>query len=81
MAPIPKLSGREIEQVSYEPMLRQSSVTLDDGRTVTVPISMQTGGAFGADWIYAANFARTGHGVFLAAQPWPRAAIGRLSRK
>ena len=27
---------------------------------------MQVGGAFGADWIYAANFARTAHCTFLA---------------
>lgn len=62
-----KLSGREIERVSYEQVLRKSSVTLAGGRTVTVSISMQTDGAFGADWIYAANFARAGHGAFLAS--------------
>ncbi len=61
-----KLSGREIERVSYEQVLRKSSVTLAGGRTVAVSISMQTGGAFGADWIYTANFARAGHGAFLA---------------
>jgi hypothetical protein len=32
---------------------------------VTVTITMQ-GRSLGADWIYAANFARAGHGAFLA---------------
>jgi len=65
-ADLSKLSGEEIERVRYEQVLRKSSVTMADGRTLTVSISMQTGGAFGADWIYAANFARAGHGAFLA---------------
>lgn len=65
-ADLSKLSGKEIERVRYEQVLQKSSVTMADGRTLTVSISMQTGGAFGADWIYAANFARAGHGAFLA---------------
>jgi hypothetical protein len=32
----------------------------------TFSVTLQAGGAFGADWIYAANFARAGHGTFLA---------------
>lgn len=65
-ADLSKLSGRELERVSYEQMLHQSSVTLGGGRMATLSVTLQVGGAFGADWIYAANFARTGHGVFLA---------------
>jgi len=60
-----RLSGGEIERVSYEQSLRKSSVTTADGGTVTVTISMQ-GRSIGADWIYAANFARAGSGAFLA---------------
>jgi hypothetical protein len=60
-----RLSGGEIERVSYEQILRKSSVTTADGGTVTVTISMQ-GRSIGADWIYAANFARAGSGAFLA---------------
>jgi hypothetical protein len=65
-ADLSTLSSREIERVSYEQVLSKSSVTTADGRTVTVTISMQMGGAFGTDWIYAANFARVGSGAFLA---------------
>jgi hypothetical protein len=60
------LSGPQVEQVSYERVLYQSSITLADGRTTTLSATMRMGGAFGADWIYAANLARTGHGSFLA---------------
>jgi hypothetical protein len=35
------------------------------GQTVTITMSLQVGGAFGADWIYASNFAY-GHNSFLA---------------
>jgi len=65
-ADLSTLSSREIERVSYEQLLSKSSVTTAHGRTVTVTISMQMGGAFGTDWIYAANFARVGSGAFLA---------------
>ena len=65
-ADLSMLSGSQIEQVSYERALGQSSVTLADGRMVTLSVTMQMGGAFGADWIYAANFARAGQEVFLA---------------
>jgi hypothetical protein len=61
-----ELSGKDAERVSYQQILSKSSVTLPGGRTVTLSITMQMGGAFGADWIYAANFARAGHGAFLA---------------
>ena len=65
-ADLSMLSGSQIEQVSYERALGQSSVTLADGRMVTLSVTMRMGGAFGADWIYAANFARAGQEVFLA---------------
>ena len=65
-ADLSTLSGKDVEQVRYEQVLQKSSVVMADGRTLTVSVSMQTGGAFGADWIYAANFARAGHGAYLA---------------
>lgn len=60
------LSSSEVETVSYEQMLHRTSVTLKDGRTVTLLMSLQIGGAFGTDWIYAANFARSGQNAYLA---------------
>jgi hypothetical protein len=65
-ADLSHLSGTETERVSYQQILHQSQVKFADGRTVTLTMTMGTGGAFGADWIYAANFARTGCGAFLA---------------
>jgi hypothetical protein len=59
-----RLSGPEIERVTYQQALQHSSITLPDGIKVTMTI--QVGGAFGADWIYAANFGHAGHSTFLA---------------
>jgi hypothetical protein len=60
------LSGLEIEHVTYQQILQHSSVILPEGTTVTFSVTMQVGGAFGADWIYAANFAHAGYSTFLA---------------
>jgi len=61
-----RLSGTEIERVAYQQMLHNSSITLPDGTRVTMSIALQVGSAFGADWIYAANFAHGGYSTFLA---------------
>jgi DnaJ domain len=61
-----RLGSPEIERVTYQQILHRSSITLPDGRNVTLSMTMQVGGAFGADWIYAANFAHAGHSTFLA---------------
>jgi hypothetical protein len=61
-----RLSGAEIERVGYEQILHQSTVSLRQGVNVTISMTMQVGGAFGADWIYAANFADEGSTAFLA---------------
>jgi hypothetical protein len=60
------LSHTEIETSSYEQMLHRVTVPVGDGQTVTITMSLQGGGAFGADWIYASNFAYEGHNSFLA---------------
>jgi hypothetical protein len=60
------LSGSEIERVNYQQVLQHSLATLPDGRMAAFSVTLQVEGAFGADWIYAANFARAGHGTFLA---------------
>jgi DnaJ domain len=60
------LSRVEIETSTYQKMLHRITVPVGDGQTVTVTMSLQFGGAFGADWIYASNFAHEGHNVFLA---------------
>lgn len=60
------LSGSEIERVFYQQILHQSTVSLRQGVNVTISMTMQIGGAFGADWIYAANFADEGNTTFLA---------------
>jgi hypothetical protein len=61
------LSSPELERATYQQVLRRSSVTLPDGTIATVSLTFQVGGAFGADWIYAANFAHAGETTFLAA--------------
>ncbi len=61
-----RLSGTEIERVAYQQMLHNSSITLPDGTRVTMSIALQVGGAFGVDWIYAANFTHGGYSTFLA---------------
>ena len=60
------LSGSEVAGVAYQQILHKSSVNLPEGVKLTISMTLQIGGAFGADWIYAANFAHGGHGSFLA---------------
>ena len=60
-----RLSGSEIERVVYQQVLHQSVVRLPQGINVTISMSMQVSGAFGTDWIYAANFADQGNATFL----------------
>jgi hypothetical protein len=61
-----RLSRSEIETSSYEQMLHRVTVPLNNGQSLTFTISLQVGGSFGTDWIYAANFAYEGCGSFLA---------------
>ncbi len=61
-----RLSSSQIESVAYEQMLHQSSVKLPNGQTITLTMSLQVSGSFAVDWIYAANFAHTGHSTFLS---------------
>src|ERR1035437_9778503 len=61
-----RLTSPEIERVTYQQIMHRSSTTLADGIKVTLSLTLQVGGAFGADWIYAANFAHVGHSTFLA---------------
>jgi len=60
-----RLSGSETERVVYQQVLHQSVVRLPQGINVTISMSMQVSGAFGTDWIYAANFADQGNSTFL----------------
>ncbi|HYM76086.1 MAG TPA: J domain-containing protein [Candidatus Dormibacteraeota bacterium] len=60
------LSGQEVAGVAYQQILHKSSVSLPEGVKLTISMTLQIGGAFGADWIYAANFVQGGHNSFLA---------------
>jgi hypothetical protein len=60
------LSRFESETCSYEQMLHHGTVRVGGGQSVTITMSLHVGGAFGADWIYASNFAYEGHNSFLA---------------
>lgn len=60
------LSGSEVAGVAYQQILHKSSINLSEGVNLTISMSLQIGGAFGADWIYAANFAHGEHSTFLA---------------
>ena len=64
-----RLSGREVERVSYEQVLSTSRVSVPDGRGGAVDmeftISMGVSESFASDWIYAANLGKDGR-AFLA---------------
>ncbi len=64
-----RLSGREVERVSYEQVLSASRVSVRDGRGGAVDmeftISMGVSESFASDWIYAANLGKDGR-AFLA---------------
>lgn len=60
------LSRSEIESSSYEQMLHRFTVPVGNDQSVTFTVSLVVGGSFGADWIYAANFAYKGSSTFLA---------------
>ncbi|MGO9116045.1 MAG: J domain-containing protein [Desulfomonilaceae bacterium] len=64
-ADLSSLSTSEIQRVTYQQVLHHSSIRFGDGRVGIVSVTLQVG-AFGVDWIYAANFARTGYSTFLA---------------
>lgn len=59
------LSGAESERVEYRQVLHKSTVNTRSGLNVTISMSVAVGGAFGADWIYAAHFADNTNTVFL----------------
>lgn len=63
---VSSISVADVEHVSYEKLLHQSPIVVAGGGRFSLSIGLSAGGAFGADWVYAANFARTGHSVFLA---------------
>jgi hypothetical protein len=60
------LSGSEVTGVSYQQILHKSSINLSEGVNLTISMTLQIGGAFGADWINAANFSHGEHSTFLA---------------
>lgn len=60
------MSRSQIEHTSAEQLLHKITIPVGEGHSVTVTISLQMGGSFAADWIYAANFAHQGMGSFLA---------------
>lgn len=64
-----RLSGREVERVSYEQVLSTSRVSVPDGPGGAVDmeftISMGMSESFASDWIYAANLGKDGR-AFLA---------------
>ena len=64
-ADLSQLSLEEVERVTYQQILHQASVDVG-GASIGFTISLQITGAFARDWIYAADFARTGRGSFLA---------------
>lgn len=61
-----RLSGNEIERVVYQQILHESKVQIQPGLNVTISMTLQVGGAFGADWIYAASFADEANTTYLA---------------
>jgi DnaJ domain len=60
------LSRSEIESSTYQQLLHKVTVSVGGGQSVTITMSLQVGGSFGADWIYASNFTHEGHKTFLA---------------
>lgn len=68
-ADLTRLSGREVERVTYEQVLSTARVSVPDGagRSVdmALTISMGVSESFASDWIYAANVGKDGR-AFLA---------------
>lgn len=59
------LTSSEVRAISYEQILHRSRVSIAKGVDVTITMSLQVCGAFGADWIYAAGFADHDNAAFL----------------
>jgi len=63
-ADLSRLTGREVEQVTYEQVLSTVRVPVPDGRggevEMSFSISMGVGEKFASDWIYAANLGKDG---------------------
>ena len=68
-ADLSRLSGREVERVTYEQLLSTTRVCVPDARGGAVDmeftISMSVSESFASDWIYAANLGKDGR-AFLA---------------
>ena len=62
-----RFPSERLETVTYQQLLHQHNFRLPDGRGITLSVTLQVGGALGADWVYAANFARKGRATFLAS--------------
>lgn len=59
------LSDAENQTVEYRRGLHRGTVNVRPGLNVTISMTMEVEGAFGADWIYAAHFADSANTVFL----------------
>lgn len=63
-ADLSEMSGRDVEQVTYQQVLSTERVLVPDAyggtRAVELTISMGVGERFVADWIYAANLGKDG---------------------
>jgi hypothetical protein len=60
------LSPSETERISYERVLQHSTVSIPGGGTIDLSFSMAVSEKGAADWIYAANFASSGGGAYVA---------------
>lgn len=60
------LSAGQTEGITYERVLQESTVQIPGGGTIGISFSLGVSEKSAADWIYAANFASTGNGAYVA---------------
>lgn len=60
------LGVKQTETITYQRVLHESTVTVPGGGSFGISFSLGVSEKGAADWIYAANFASTGNGAYLA---------------
>lgn len=60
------LSAGQTEAITYQKVLQESTVNIPGGGTIGISFSLGASEKSAADWIYAANFASTGNGAYVA---------------
>lgn len=60
------LSAAQTDRITYQRILHESQVAIPGGGSIGLTFSLSVSEKSAADWIYAANFAPTGRGAYVA---------------